>query len=88
LAVEVYELVPERYRRPFEETIGQIDLLVLRMPERIAEELAGSLRVERLRLTTLNHSRLLQRLMGHASAIIHGRKTTMDQAEIDALMED
>ena len=53
---------------------------------RFAVELAGG-EVERLRLTTLNHSRLLQRLMDNASAIIHGGETTMGQAEIDALME-
>ena len=86
LAVEVYERVPDRYRRPFEETIGQMDRLVLRTLTRIAEELAGG-EVERLRVTTHNASRLLQRLMDHASAIIHGSETTMDQAEIDALMD-
>ena len=53
---------------------------------RFAVELAGG-EVERLRLTTLNHSRLLQRLMDHALAIIHASESTMDQAEIDALME-
>ncbi len=54
---------------------------------RFAVELAGG-EVERLRLTTLNHSRLLQRLMdNNASAIIHASESTMDQAEIDALME-
>jgi len=87
LAVEVYELAPARYRQPFEETIRQMNRLVLRTLERIAEELVGG-EVERLRLTTHNNSRLLQRLMDHASAIIHGSETTMDQAEIDALMED
>ena len=86
LAVEVYELVPDRYRRPFEETIGQMDRLVLRTLARIAEASAGG-EVERLRITTHNASLLLRRLMDHASAIIHGSETTMDQAEIDALME-
>jgi hypothetical protein len=85
-AIEVYEMVPDRYRWPFEETIGQMDRLVMKTLDRIAEELAGA-EVERLRITTHTASRLLQRLMNHASAIIHGSETTMDQTEIDALME-
>ena len=85
LAIEVYGMVPDRYRRPFEETIGQMDRLVVKTLRRIAEHQSGG-EMERLRLTTHNASHLLQRLMDHASAIIHGSETTMDQAEIDALM--
>jgi hypothetical protein len=72
LAVEVYEWVPDRYARPFGETIEQMDRLVLKSLARIVEQLAGG-EVERLRITTHNASFLLQRLM--------------DQAEIDTLME-
>ena len=41
-----------------------------------------------LRANAENLSRLIQRLMDMASAIIHGSSKTLDQSEIDVLLGD
>ena len=86
LAVEVYEYAPEQFRRPFEETIGQMNRLVANFIARIDIALADG-EMERVRVNSSATSRLLQRLMDHAAANIHGSASTMEQTEIDALMD-
>ena len=86
LAVEVYEYAPERFRRPFEETIGQMNRLVSNCIGRIETGIdAGD--SELVRVNAVATSRLLQRLMDHASANIHGSESTMEQTEIDAFLD-
>lgn len=85
LAVEAYDHVPERYRRPFEDTIAQMNALVAQSVERLEEAVeTGNHEMVRMRAHTA--SRAVQRLMDVASAIIHGSDRAMAQGEIDALL--
>tara|TARA_B100000315_G_scaffold233025_1_gene245833 strand:- start:2097 stop:2606 length:510 start_codon:yes stop_codon:yes gene_type:complete len=87
LAVEAYNHVPERFKRPFEQTIGQIDRLIEAAVRRL-DEISASGDAEHLRITSSDYSRNIQRLMDFASGIIHGSENTMDQNEIDHLLKD
>jgi galactitol-specific phosphotransferase system IIB component len=79
--------VPERFKRPFEQTIGQIDRLIEAAVRRL-DEISASGDAEHLRITSSDYSRNIQRLMDFASGIIHGSENTMDQNEIDHLLKD
>lgn len=85
LAVEAYEHVPARYRAPFEDVIGQMNLLIAGALEKIGEALAAD-EADRLRLLCADASRALQNMMDIASAIIHGSERRLDQAEIDGFL--
>ncbi|MBT3990429.1 MAG: hypothetical protein HON14_04920 [Rhodospirillaceae bacterium] len=87
LAVAAYEHVPERYKKPFEQTISQIDRLIEAAVRRL-EEVSAMDDIEHLRVTSTDYSRNIQRLMDFASGIIHGSQNTMDQNEIDHLLSD
>ena len=86
LAVEAYGKVLTRFRVPFEETIGQINALILTSVERVEADIQAGVDSEQLRHNCTMISRAAQVLMDHASAIIHGSHHTMDQAEIDAML--
>jgi len=86
LAIEAYERVPSRYRRPFEETISQINTLILGSIARLDTDIAAGIDGEALRHTCQSLSRAAQALMDCASAIIHGSDRAMDQFEIDGLI--
>ncbi len=87
LAVSAYEHVPEHYKKPFEQTIGQINRLIEAAVKRL-DEISVNGNAEHLRITSTDYSRNIQRLMDFASGIIHGSKNTMDQNEIDHLLSD
>lgn len=85
LAIAAYDQVPERYRRPFEETIEQMNGVVATVIEQLDETVAaGDLGMVSLKAQTA--TQLLQQLLDHASAIIHGSERTMNQGEVDALL--
>ena len=86
LAVEAYGKVPSRFRLPFEETIRQIDTLILGSVQRFDADIARGLEDEILRHNCGAVSRAAQVLMDHASAIIHGSSAVMDQDEIDGMI--
>ncbi len=87
LAIEAYDHVPAIYREPFEQTVEQINSMIASTVARLEKNLAdGEMEVLKADVETL--SRLIQRLMDTASAIIHGSAKTMDQSEIDALLGD
>lgn len=86
LAIEAYDHVPAKFKVPFEETIGQANNVVHAGIERIEKEIsAGNPEMVRVACTTA--SQLLQKLCDHASANIHGSVSTMDQSDIDALLD-
>jgi len=87
VAVTAYEHVPSRYKKPFEQTISQIDRLIVAAINRL-DEISANGDPEHLRVTTTDYSRNIQRLMDFASGIIHGSENTMDQNEIDHLLFD
>jgi len=87
LAIAAYDHVPRRFRVPFEETIALMDARVtasIRLLDKGVEEGAAP---EELGEIARAASHGLQRLMDHASAIIHGSRRGLDQAEIDSLLD-
>ncbi|MBC8337475.1 MAG: hypothetical protein H8E39_02160 [Alphaproteobacteria bacterium] len=85
LAIEAYDYVPSIYREPFEQTVEQINAMIASTVQRLEKNIAaGDTDVLRANVETL--SRLIQRLMDMASAIMHGSAKTMDQSEIDILL--
>jgi hypothetical protein len=86
LAVEVYDHVPYRFRRPFEETIGQLNMLIIGGINRLDSDIADGVDPLILKETCTAISRASQALMDCASAIIHGSQRAMAQAEIDGLL--
>jgi len=85
LAVEAYGHVPERYRKPFERTIRQLDELIKVSLERLEADMKGG-NADLLREDAQTLSRVIQRVQDIASGIIHGREHPMDQSEIDSLI--
>lgn len=86
LAVEAYDHVPAKFKVPFEATIEQANNVVIAGIQRIEKEIErGSPELLRVAATTTSH--LLQKLMDHAGANIHGSVSTMDQSDIDALLD-
>ena len=87
LAIEAYDHVPDIYREPFEQTIEQLNAMIANATERLERNLAdGDMDILKTNAQTV--SRLIQKLMDMASAIIHGSAKTMDQSEIDVLLGD
>lgn len=86
LAIEAYDRVPIRFRRPFEETIGQINLLLLEGMDQLDRMIVDGVPPEVLQENCRSLSRAAQALMDCASGIIHGSARTMAQSEIDGLL--
>lgn len=85
IAIAAYDAVPEIYKVPFEKTVGQIDRTIATAIVALERDLeTGNIDLIRENATTL--SRIIQRLMDTASAIIHGSAVTLDQSEIDDLL--
>lgn len=87
LAIEAYDRVPSRYRLPFEETIRQIDSLLLGGIAHLDTMLAEGAPADHFQETCRALSRTAQMLMDCASAIIHGSNRAMAQTEIDGLLK-
>ena len=85
LAVEAYDHVPAKYRKPFEDILTQMNTLVATAVERIGNTLEPG-REEELKYVCSEASRNLQKLMDFASAVIHGSTRVLDQAEIDGFL--
>ncbi|MCH7864948.1 MAG: hypothetical protein IIC56_07020 [Proteobacteria bacterium] len=87
LAIEAYDHVPAVYREPFEQTIQQINTMIASSIDRLEKNIENG-QTEILKVNAQNFSRLIQRSMDVASAIIHGSAKPMDQSEVDALLGD
>ncbi len=85
LAIEAYDFVPSRYRRPFEMTISTINQLILMTLDRVQRAISNN-DTEHLRENMAEASHSIQKLMDMASANIHGSEKTLDQSEIDSLI--
>jgi hypothetical protein len=87
IAIEAYALAPERYRRPFDDTIAQAERVVAHAVAMIGPALeAGD--TERAAMVGASASQILQKLIDVASGIIHGSEKGMSQAEIDIVIGD
>jgi hypothetical protein len=86
LAIEVYPHVPANFKRAFEQTIDQLNRLVEVVIDRLESQIEKD-NQDHLRLVATESVRSIERLMDVAGGIIHGSSKTMDQAEIDALLQ-
>ena len=85
LAIAAYEHVPTKFRRPFEETILQMQLVVGATIQRMAAAIeAGNL--EQLRLDCQVSVAMIHKIIQVANGIIHGTAGMMDQDEIDVYL--
>ncbi len=82
LAIAAYEHVPAKFRRPFEDTIIQMQLVASATIQRMAAAIeAGNL--EQLRLDCQGSVAMIHKIIQVANGIIHGAASMMDQEEID-----
>ncbi|WP_431861841.1 hypothetical protein [Azospirillum sp.] len=82
LAIEAYEHVPPKFRKPFEDTIAQMTQVVGRTLERIGNDVHGG-DPDRLREDCRQSVEIIHRIIQVANGIIHGTAHVMEQAEID-----
>jgi hypothetical protein len=85
LAILAYENAPENYRQAFDATIEQMDRLVLEAIPRIKVLIDAGLEGP-LQLGVEGVTRKLQSFVDVASSIINGNMDTLDQAQIDQMM--
>ena len=85
LAILAYENAPQRYRKPFDQIIAQMNEIALHGIKRLSAAVDSG---DQAGLATAAAGTIqgLQRLVEIASAIIHGRELTAAQSEIDMLM--
>lgn len=85
LAILAYENAPENYRQAFDSTVGQMDRLVLEGLPRI-KALIDAGEEGPLQVGVEGVTRKLQSFVDVASSIINGNMDTLDQAQIDRVM--
>lgn len=86
LAIEAYDRVPTKFRRPFEETLNQLNTLIVGGVNKLEEEILASSDPGLITEHVKAISRAAQALMDCANAIIHGSDRAMAQVEIDGLI--
>ncbi len=86
LAIEAYDRVPSKYRRPFEETLNQLNTLILGSVAKLEDEIVSGADAGLIAEHVKAISRAAQALMDCANAIIHGSDRAMAQVEIDSLI--
>ena len=85
LAIAAYQAAPACYRRPFDATVTAMNARVLDAVGRLTAQIeAGDAAARDLAAVVVAD---LRRLIDCASAIIHGSVGTLEQDEIDALLE-
>lgn len=82
LAIEAYEHVPSKFRKPFEETIDHMNQVVRVTLDRIAADI-GEGDTTRLREDCSQSVEMIHRIIQVANGIIHGTAHVMEQGEID-----
>lgn len=86
LAVEAYDFVPDEYRAPFEKIVANLNSVIIGAVAHCekAFEAAGE---EGLRVAVAGAIPGIQALLDMASAIINGAVVSLDQEEIDRILE-
>jgi len=85
LAIEAYDVVPTRFKAPFEQTVLMLDQLILTSIDRLSTDIQeGNIEIVRENARTL--SRTIQQMMDTASGIIHGSTKSLDQSAVDSLI--
>ncbi len=85
LAVLAYENSPPRFREPFDSAVATMDALVARGLEKIQAALETQ-NEDLIADTAATATRNLRKFVDVASAIIHGDEVTVDQSEIDDIL--
>lgn len=85
LAIDAYPWSPPQYKKPFDRLVKEMNRLVAISVDRLGE-LVEKGDEEQLRFVATRASQNLQDLIGKASAVIHGDRNVIDQAQIDELM--
>ncbi len=85
LAVAAYEHVPGKFRRPFEETILQMQLVVGATIQRMAAAIEAD-NMEQLRIDCQVSVAMIHKIIQVANGIIHGTAGMMDQDDIDVYL--
>jgi hypothetical protein len=85
LAIEAYPWSPPQYKKPFDRLVNEMNRLVALSVERLGQLLEKGDEAQ-LRFVATRASQNLQDLIGKASAVIHGDRHVIDQAQIDELM--
>jgi hypothetical protein len=85
LAIEAYDAVPDCYKIPFENTIAQMDYLVLKALEHCSKDIEDDDMIKLSRHITVTLDALKQ-FIEVASSIIHGSDKTMEQSQIDEVI--
>lgn len=86
LAILAYDNAPANYRQAFDATISQMDRLVLEAMPRI-RALIDAGEAGPLQLGVEDVTRKLQSFIDVASSVINGTTDTLDQAQIDRMMD-
>ncbi len=85
LAKEAYEHSPACFKTPFETTVSAINKLIAVTIE-CTEEVMETGNADHLRLMVSDSTQKIQTLMDRAGASINGSLITMDQTDIDDLL--
>jgi hypothetical protein len=86
LAADAYSAVPSAIKVPFELTVAQLNAAIHLTVKRAAATIAINDPDELRRVVTLSMA-ALRRLSEALAGIINGSKQTVDQADIDAMMD-
>lgn len=86
LIIEAYEHSPAKYRKPFDETVTQLNRMVVQAIHDIEAAITKGDR-DRIAAVAANSVAALRESMEKANGIIHGSVPTMDQDAIDALFD-
>ncbi len=82
LAIAAYEHVPTKFRRPFEDTIIQMQLVAGATIQRMAAAIEAN-DSNQLRLDCQASVEMIHKIIQVANGIIHGAAGMMDQEDID-----
>ena len=87
LAILAYENAPSNYRQAFDATVDQMDRLIVDTMPKI-KDLVDAGEEGPLELAVAGVTRKLQSFVDVASSIINGSMDTLDQDQIDRVMND
>lgn len=87
LAVNAYDHSPDEYRLPFEETVAQMDDLILQTLAQVEEQISRDDMAE-LQKTITSYTPQMITLIEKCGAIINGEKQITQQDSIDQYFDD
>ena len=87
LAIEACVLSPPDYKKPFDQTITQIDEIILAVVGRVKNLLAADPNKE-VGVVIKEATASVQELIEHANAIINGTLEVSDQSDVDAIIAE